>query len=146
MQWLIDRGVLFDTHIQPNGEESYHLTREGGHSHRRILHAADATGREVETTLVSKALNHPNIRVLERSNAVDLIVSDKIGLRARDGLLARGYGTVIKKRWKPATQKRWCWQPAVRRRFISTPPIRIFLLAMALLWRGAQAASCQSRI
>ena len=80
VQWLIDQGVLFDTHIQPNGAESYHLTREGGHSHRRILHAADATGREVETTLVSKALNHPNIRVLERSNAVDLIVSDKIGL------------------------------------------------------------------
>ncbi len=80
VQWLIDRGVLFDTHIQPNGEESYHLTREGGHSHRRILHAADATGREVETTLVGKAQNHPNIRVLERSNAVDLIVSDKIGL------------------------------------------------------------------
>ncbi|EHR8951640.1 TPA: L-aspartate oxidase [Escherichia coli] len=80
VQWLIDQGVLFDTHIQPNGAESYHLTREGGHSHRRILHAADATGREVETTLVSKALNHPNIRVLERSNAVDLIISDKIGL------------------------------------------------------------------
>lgn len=80
VQWLIDQGVLFDTHIQPNGEESYHLTREGGHSHRRILHAADATGKEVETTLVSKAQNHPNICVLERSNAVDLIVSNKIGL------------------------------------------------------------------
>lgn len=80
VQWLIDQGVLFDTHIQPNGEEGYHLTREGGHSHRRILHAADATGREVETTLVSQARNHPNIQVLERSNAVDLIVSDKIGL------------------------------------------------------------------
>ena len=80
VQWLIDQGVLFDTHVQPNGEESYHLTREGGHSHRRILHAADTTGREVESTLVSKAQNHPNIRVLERSNAVDLIVSDKIGL------------------------------------------------------------------
>ncbi|EPR0857808.1 L-aspartate oxidase [Escherichia coli] len=80
VQWLIDQGVLFDTHVQPNGEESYHLPREGGHSHRRILHAADATGREVQSTLVSKAQNHPNIRVLERSNAVDLIVSDKIGL------------------------------------------------------------------
>ncbi|ENF3059497.1 L-aspartate oxidase [Shigella flexneri] len=80
VQWLIDQRVLFDTHVQPNGEESYHLTREGGHSHRRILHAADATGREVQSTLVSKAQNHPNIRVLERSNAVDLIVSDKIGL------------------------------------------------------------------
>jgi L-aspartate oxidase len=80
VQWLIDQGVLFDTEIQPNGAESYHLTREGGHSHRRILHTADATGKEVETTLVGKALSHPNIRVIERSNAVDLIVSDKIGL------------------------------------------------------------------
>ena len=80
VQWLIDQGVLFDTQVQPNGEECYHLTREGGHSHRRILHSADATGKEVETTLVSQAQNHPNIRVLERSNAVDLIVSDKIGL------------------------------------------------------------------
>ncbi|AUU86578.1 MULTISPECIES: L-aspartate oxidase [Leclercia] len=80
VQWLIDQGVLFDTHVQANGEESYHLTREGGHSHRRILHAADATGKAVETTLVSQALSHPNIRVLERSNAVDLIISDKIGL------------------------------------------------------------------
>ena len=80
VQWLIDQGVLFDTQVQANGEESYHLTREGGHSHRRILHAADATGREVENTLVSKAINHPNIRILERSNAVDLIISDKVGL------------------------------------------------------------------
>lgn len=80
VQWLIDQGVLFDTHVQPNGEEGYHLTREGGHSHRRILHAADATGKEVETTLVAQARNHRNIQVLERSNAVDLIISDKIGL------------------------------------------------------------------
>lgn len=80
VQWLIDQGVLFDTRVQANGEASYHLTREGGHSHRRILHAADATGKAVETTLVGKALSHPNIRILERSNAIDLIVSDKIGL------------------------------------------------------------------
>ncbi|UMX66475.1 FAD-binding protein [Klebsiella pneumoniae] len=69
VQWLIDQGVLFDTQVQANGEESYHLTREGGHSHRRILHAADATGKAVETTLVDKALAPPNIRILERSNA-----------------------------------------------------------------------------
>lgn len=133
-------GVLFDTHIQPNGEESYHLTREGGHSHRRILHAADATGREVETTLVSKALNHPNIRVLERSNAVDLIVSDKIGLPGTRRVVGAWVWNRNKETVETCHAKRWCWQPAVRRRFISTPPIRIFLLAMALLWRGAQAA------
>lgn len=80
VQWLIDQGVLFDTEVAANGEASYHLTREGGHSHRRILHSADATGKAVENTLVSQALSHPNIRVLERCNAVDLIISDKIGL------------------------------------------------------------------
>ncbi|XTZ39399.1 L-aspartate oxidase [Salmonella enterica] len=80
VQWLIEQGVAFDTEVSESGEASYHLTREGGHSHRRILHAADATGKAVENTLVSKALNHPNIRVVERCNAVDLIISDKIGL------------------------------------------------------------------
>ncbi|AML57356.1 L-aspartate oxidase [Serratia rubidaea] len=80
VQWLIDQGVLFDTETNAQGEERYHLTREGGHSHRRILHAADATGKEVETTLVGKASAHPNICVMERRNAVDLITSSKIGL------------------------------------------------------------------
>ncbi len=46
--------------------------REGGHSHRRILHAADATGKKSNHAGQS-AQNHPNIQVLERSNAVDLI-------------------------------------------------------------------------
>lgn len=80
VQWLIDQGVLFDTETNASSEERYHLTREGGHSHRRILHAADATGKEVETTLVSKARSHPNICVKERYNAVDLITSSKVGL------------------------------------------------------------------
>ena len=80
VQWLIDQGVLFDTETSSDTKEHYHLTREGGHSHRRILHAADATGKEVETTLVEKAANHPNIHIMERCNAVDLISSNKIGL------------------------------------------------------------------
>lgn len=80
VQWLINQGVLFDTETNASGEERYHLTREGGHSHRRILHTADATGKEVETTLVGKARAHPNILVKERCNAVDLITSNKIGL------------------------------------------------------------------
>jgi L-aspartate oxidase len=80
VQWLIDQGVLFDTETGNSAEERYHLTREGGHSHRRILHTADATGKEVETTLVGKARSHPNISVKERYNAVDLITSSKLGL------------------------------------------------------------------
>ncbi|CAM3533553.1 L-aspartate oxidase [Rouxiella silvae] len=79
VQWLINQGVLFDTETS-DSTERYHLTREGGHSHRRILHTADATGKEVETTLVGKARAHPNISVKERYNAVDLITSSKLGL------------------------------------------------------------------
>lgn len=76
VEWLIEQGVMFDTHVETNGESRYHLTREGGHSHRRILHAADATGKAVQTTLVDKALAHPNIQVIEYRQAIDLMVSD----------------------------------------------------------------------
>lgn len=80
VQWLIDQGVLFDTEASTPAGDRYHLTREGGHSHRRILHAADATGKAVETTLVGKAAAHPGIQILERCNAVDLVTSNRLGL------------------------------------------------------------------
>lgn len=80
IEWLIDQGVVFDTEITDVGKMRYHLTREGGHSHRRILHSADATGKEVQNTLISKTTSHPNICIKERRNAVDLIISSKIGL------------------------------------------------------------------
>ncbi|MCR3755960.1 MAG: L-aspartate oxidase [Sodalis sp. Psp] len=80
VQWLINQGVLFDTEDATLPSDRYHLTREGGHSHRRILHAGDATGRAVETALVSKVVQHPGIHILERCNAVDLITSYRIGL------------------------------------------------------------------
>ncbi|QDP02019.1 L-aspartate oxidase [Thalassotalea sp. PS06] len=73
MQWLIDQGVEFDQRQSASGNTEYHLTREGGHSHRRILHAADATGHAVQTTLVDKARQHSRIRIFERCNAIDLI-------------------------------------------------------------------------
>ena len=81
MQWLIECGVAFDKEETTDGNEKdapYHLTREGGHSHRRILHAADATGKEVQTTLQARVLLHPNIQVLERYNAIDLITTRKL--------------------------------------------------------------------
>nr|WP_041474228.1 L-aspartate oxidase [Erwinia sp. Ejp617] len=80
VQWLIEKGVLFDKASCADSPHRYHLTREGGHSHRRILHSADATGKAVETTLVNQALSHPNITLLEHSNAIDLVMSDNIGL------------------------------------------------------------------
>ncbi len=80
VQWLIDGGVPFDREENDSDEcPRYHLTREGGHSHRRILHAADATGMAMQTSLQDNAHNHPNIHVLERHNALDLITEDKIG-------------------------------------------------------------------
>jgi L-aspartate oxidase len=56
-----------------------HLGREGGHSHHRIVHAADATGREVERALLEKVRSHPNIRILEYHFAVELITEHHLG-------------------------------------------------------------------
>jgi len=82
MQWLIDIGVDFDTEVDDHGQAQYHLTREGGHSHRRILHAADATGREIENTLLCSVKKQKNIHLMEGYNAVDLITSRKLNLPA----------------------------------------------------------------
>lgn len=79
LEWLIRKGVDFDEE-EHDGHSRYHLTREGGHSHRRILHAADATGKEVQLTLEQQASQHANITLMERYNAVDLITTDKLGL------------------------------------------------------------------
>ncbi|MGB1261904.1 MAG: L-aspartate oxidase [Cognaticolwellia sp.] len=74
LEWLIDKGVNFDQEKPAeNGDIRYHLTREGGHSHRRILHAADATGQAIQTTLVSQVKSHSRIRIFERYNAIDLV-------------------------------------------------------------------------
>lgn len=78
IQWLIDRGVPFTR--DDRAELGYHLTREGGHSHRRIIHAADATGHAVVATLAEEVRRHPNITILEDHFAIDLITSRKMGL------------------------------------------------------------------
>lgn len=77
VEWLIDEGVPFTRELDNSG---YHLTREGGHSHRRIIHAADATGHAVQTTLAEKVRKHPNIKLLENHIAVDLITARKVGM------------------------------------------------------------------
>ena len=77
MQWLIAKGVPFDQEQSEDGQAKFHLTREGGHSHRRILHAADATGAAVQNTLSDIVKQHPNIHLFERYNAIDLIKTDK---------------------------------------------------------------------
>lgn len=84
IEWLINRGVPFTREDQ--SELGYHLTREGGHSHRRIIHAADATGAAVQATLSEEVRRHPNIDIYEHHIAVDLIIGDKIG-RPGEGCL-----------------------------------------------------------
>ena len=73
IDWLVDQGVPFTT--DPQGPKGLHLTREGGHSHRRIAHAADATGKAIHEVLLDKAKAHPNIQLLERWMALDLITN-----------------------------------------------------------------------
>ncbi len=79
IEWLIAQGVPFTRDEQ--AELGFHLTREGGHSQRRIIHAADATGHAVQLTLEEKVRRHPNITLLEHHIAIDLITTDKLGIR-----------------------------------------------------------------
>jgi L-aspartate oxidase len=72
IRWLQEEGVAF-TQTPETGDSHLHLTREGGHSHRRVVHAADATGRELENTLVGQVRRRPNIRIFEHHIAVDLV-------------------------------------------------------------------------
>jgi L-aspartate oxidase len=75
--WLLSQGVGF---TREDGSEELHLTQEGGHSSRRIVHATDATGAEVMRALEERASANPNIEIRDQSIAVDLITSAKLGL------------------------------------------------------------------
>ena len=76
IEWLIDQGVPFTR--DDSAELGYHLTREGGHSQRRIIHAADATGHAVQVTLEQRVRAHPNITLLEHHCAIDVITTKKL--------------------------------------------------------------------
>ena len=80
INWLRQLGVPFsleDGHL--------HLTREGGHSARRIVHSTDATGAAVQRTLIDHVRKTPNITVFEQHTLVDLITSRKLGLACASG-------------------------------------------------------------
>lgn len=80
VQWLVDLGVPF-TRENNQSNAPLHLTREGGHSHRRVAHAADASGAAIETTLLTLVRQRSNIEVLEHHIAIDLITTRKLGKR-----------------------------------------------------------------
>lgn len=75
VDFLLNHGVQFTL----DEDEQLHLTREGGHSQRRIIHAADATGKAISTTLVQRAQEKQNIHIFENFIAIDLITTHKLG-------------------------------------------------------------------
>ncbi len=79
ISWLVELGVDF-TRAENQSESGtpFHLHKEGGHSHRRIIHAADATGKAIETTLEARVRAHSNIELFEYHIAVDLITRHKL--------------------------------------------------------------------
>ncbi len=79
INWLIELGVNFDTETQADGRTEFHLTKEGGHSHRRVIHAADATGREIALTMSQQLKTHENVEIFKKHVAVDLITEHRVG-------------------------------------------------------------------
>jgi L-aspartate oxidase len=77
---LLDYGVEFDRSGAPDAGSQFALGREGGHSRRRILHRADATGREIENALLARVHAHPRIELFENHCAVDLLSTAKARL------------------------------------------------------------------
>jgi L-aspartate oxidase len=81
IRWLQELGVPFTSgmgsEIVKSGKRDLHLTREGGHTHRRVVHAADATGKAMSDTLENHARQNDNITFYEHHIAVDLITTEK---------------------------------------------------------------------
>ncbi|EGV32121.1 L-aspartate oxidase [Thiorhodococcus drewsii AZ1] len=75
IRWLLDQGVEFTRDEEFVSAGGYHLTREGGHTHRRVVHAADATGAAVANTLEGRIRAKSNVTLYEQHIAVDLITS-----------------------------------------------------------------------
>ncbi|MCP4078027.1 MAG: L-aspartate oxidase [Gammaproteobacteria bacterium] len=78
INWLADLGMPFTKDRQDVTASGFHLTREGGHSRRRVVHAADATGKAMQKTLQAHVAEKSNIDVIEHSIAIDLITRNKL--------------------------------------------------------------------
>ena len=84
IEWLAELGMPFSRDRQDISHSGYHLTREGGHSHRRVVHAADATGKALQQTLEAHIAERKNIEVFDQHIAIDLICDKQscVGLYA----------------------------------------------------------------
>lgn len=79
IDWLLSIGVQFTQEKAPHNEHKLHLTQEGGHTHRRVAHVADATGDAVQNQLITQVLQRKRIHLLSDHIAVDLITTRKLG-------------------------------------------------------------------
>jgi L-aspartate oxidase len=75
IDWLREQGVVFTEEQDQAGEMHLHLNREGGHSHRRVVHSADATGKAISLSLIERAQEHANIELFEHHSVVELITA-----------------------------------------------------------------------
>src|SRR6266699_16898 len=91
---LIELGMRFSERELPrSGVRELDLGKEGGHSKRRILHAKDITGREIERALLEAIAAQPNIQIFENHIAIDLITTQKLGRGS--GILPDGSGGIL---------------------------------------------------
>jgi L-aspartate oxidase len=84
IRWLQSLGVPFSSETLKTGQRELHLTREGGHSHRRVIHAADATGKALSDTLLNHAKHQHSIDFFDNHIAVDLVTAKKQGLTSNN--------------------------------------------------------------
>lgn len=72
---LVDFGVQFQ---EGEGDEEFDLGMEGGHSHRRVAHAFDLTGHEIERALLERISRQSNVEILENHLAIDLLIASRV--------------------------------------------------------------------
>ena len=134
---LIELGVPFATE-----GEGLHLTREGGHSHRRIVHVADATGAAVQQALEAAALKHPNITLIPDMAAIDLITGRHATTFSTSGAVHGLYAyNRAKKRVEALTARATVLATGGAGRAYSFQPHHVEPPATELRWHGAPAAA-----
>lgn len=137
VEWLIEQGVSFTRDDMTT--ETYHLTQEGGHSHRRVIHSADATGRAVETTLLDKAKAHPNISLFPYHIGIDLITAHKHLATEENSCLGCYVLDIKKDQPKTFLALSLCSPREVPEKCIYIPVIQTYRPAMELPWAGVPA-------
>ncbi len=142
VNFLLEQGVRFTL----DEEEQLHLTREGGHSHRRIIHAADATGVAISTTLVRRVRECSNVTLLENRVAIDVMTRKKLGLDGVDravGLYALNLDTDVVETYRAPFVALACGGASKAYLYTSNPDIATGD-GIAMAWRaGCRVANME---